>query len=213
MSDAFLAATATRRTNYAITPKSSISDEKLEAIIKHSVLHSPTPFNIQSSRAVLILGEGNTKLWKMISEYALKGLEGKTGMIHASLGEMKATIQGRMTAFSGGYGSVLFFEDQTVVDAISAKMPHFSKQLPVWSTNATGMLQHAVWTALTLEGLGASLQHNGAYSDELVAEIQKTWGLPATWTSTAIMPFGVPAAASAEKQFGPIEPRVKVFKA
>ncbi|KAJ7670763.1 nitroreductase [Mycena polygramma] len=196
MSDAFLAATATRRTNYAITPKSSISDEKLEAIVKHCVLHSPTPFNTQSSRAVLILGEGNTKLWKMISESALKGLEGEL----------------KLTAFSGGYGSVLFFEDQAVVDAIRAKMPQFSKQLPVWSTNATGMLQHAVWTALTLEGLGASLQHNGAYSDELVAEIQKTWGLPATWTSTAIMPFGVPAAASAEKQFGPIEPRVKVFK-
>ncbi|KAJ7656339.1 nitroreductase [Mycena polygramma] len=203
MSDAFLAAIATRRTNYAITPKSSISDEKLEAIVKHCVLHSPTSFNTQSSRAVLILGEENTKLWKMISESALKGLEG----------EMKATVQGKLKAFGGGYGSVLFFEDQAVIDAITAKIPAYTKQFPVWSTNATGMLQHAVWTAFTLEGLGASLQHNGAYSDELVADIQKTWGLPSTWKSTAILPFGVPAAPPAEKQFGPIEPRVKVFKA
>ncbi|KAJ7620708.1 hypothetical protein DFH06DRAFT_1143813 [Mycena polygramma] len=111
----------------------------------------------------------------MISESALKGLEGESNReyLPRRTGEMKATIQGRLTAFSGGYGSVLFFEDQAVVDAISAKMPQFSKQLPVWSTNATGMLQHSVWTALTLEGLGASLQHNGAYSDELVADIQK----------------------------------------
>ncbi|KAJ6461516.1 nitroreductase-like oxidoreductase [Mycena vitilis] len=128
MSDAFLAATATRRTNYAITPKSSIPDEKLEAIVKHCVLHSPTPFNMQSSRAR------------------------RTGQADGVLRR---------------YGSVLLFEDQAVV---AAKMPRFTKQLPVWRR---AMLQHSVWTALTLEGLGASLQHNGAYSDELVADIQK----------------------------------------
>ncbi|KAJ7134481.1 fungal-specific transcription factor domain-containing protein [Mycena epipterygia] len=71
------------------------------------------------------------------------------------------------------------------------------------------MLQHAVWTSFTLEGLGATLQHNGAYSDELVADILKTFSLPSTWTSTAIMPFGDPAAPPAEKSFSPIEDRVK----
>lgn len=76
MSDAYLAAIATRRTNYAITPKSSVSDEKLEAIIKHAVLHAPTSFNTQSSRAVLVIGAANTKLWNMITESALKPLEG-----------------------------------------------------------------------------------------------------------------------------------------
>jgi predicted oxidoreductase (fatty acid repression mutant protein) len=89
----------------------------------------------------------------------------------------------------------------------------FGKQFPVWSQNGTGMLQHAVWTSFTLEGLGASLQHNGAYSEGIVAEILKTFGLPQSWTSTAIMPFGDPAAPPAEKKFSPIENRVKVLKA
>ncbi|KAJ6557346.1 nitroreductase-like oxidoreductase [Mycena vulgaris] len=203
MSDAYLAAIAVRRTNYALTPRSSVPDEKLEAIIKACVLHCPTSFNIQSSRAVLVIGAENTKLWNMISESALKGLEG----------DHKASTQGKLTAFGGGYGSVMFFEDQAVIDDITAKVPAYTKQFPVWSTNATGMLQHAVWTSFTLEGLGANLQHNGAYSDELVADILKTFSLPSTWTSTAIMPFGDPAAPPAEKSFGPIEERVKVFKA
>ncbi|KAJ7181493.1 nitroreductase family protein [Mycena crocata] len=203
MSDAYLAAIAVRRSNYAITPKSSVSDEKLEAIVKACVLHSPTPFNMQSSRAVIVIGAENTKLWKKVTEYALKGLEG----------EGKATMQGRLTAFAGGYGSVLFFEDQAVIDGMSKNMPMFANHFPVWSKNAAGMLQHTVWTALTLEGLAASLQHNGAYSEELVVDILKTFSLPATWTSTAIMPFGDAAASPAEKKFGPIEDRVKVFKA
>lgn len=76
MSDAYLAAVATRRTNYAITAKSSVSDEKLEAIVKQAVLHSPTSFNTQSSRAVLVLGAENTKLWNLVSESFLKGVPG-----------------------------------------------------------------------------------------------------------------------------------------
>ncbi|KAJ7670425.1 nitroreductase [Mycena rosella] len=196
MSDTYLAAIAVRRSNYAITPKSSVPDEKLEAIIKACVLHCPTSFNTQSSRAVLVVGDANKKLWNMISESALKGLEG----------DNKTSMQGRLTAFGGGYGSA-------VIDAITVKFPVYTKQFPVWSLNAAGMLQHAVWTSFTLEGLGTSLQHNGAYSDELVSNIQKTFSLPSTWTSTAIMPFGDPAAPPAEKSFSPIEDRVKVVKA
>ncbi|KAJ6619536.1 nitroreductase [Mycena sp. CBHHK59/15] len=203
MSEAYLAAISTRRTHYAITPKSSIPDSKIESIVKECVKHSPTSFNIQSSRAVVVIGAENSKLWALVKEAALQGLEG----------EAKASTEGKLNAFSGGYGSVLFFEDQAVIDDITKKIPIYSKQFPVWSINATGMLQHAVWTAFTLEGLGASLQHNGAYSDELVATILKTFNLPSTWTSTAIMPFGVPAAPPSEKVLSPIEDRVKVFVA
>lgn len=74
MSAAYLAAVATRRTTYALTAKSSVSDEKIAEIIKHCVKHCPTPFNTQSSRAVLVIGAENTKLWDMVSESALKGM-------------------------------------------------------------------------------------------------------------------------------------------
>jgi len=89
--------------------------------------------------------------------------------------------------------------------------PHF----PVWSENATGMLQFAVWTALANEGMGASLQHYGAYSEEISANVLKEFDLPSTWKSTAMMPFGVPTGVpgnpSRPKTFNPIEERVKVF--
>ncbi|KAJ7741053.1 Nitroreductase-like protein [Mycena metata] len=202
MSDAYLKAIATRRTNYAITAKSSVSDEKIHAIVKECVLHSPSPFNTQTSRVVILIGEQHTKLWKLCSEASLKGLEG----------ERKTMVENRLKGFSGAYGSILFFEDQAVIDGSSAKMPMFAKQFPTWSANSTGMLQVAVWTALTLEGLGASLQHNGAFSDEFVANIHKEYSLPTTWVSTAIMPFGDPAAPPAEKTFGSMEERVKLIK-
>jgi predicted oxidoreductase (fatty acid repression mutant protein) len=39
----------------------------------------------------------------------------------------------------------------------------------------------------------------------------KLLDLPEEWQSTALMPFGVAAAPAGDKQFSPIEERVKVF--
>ncbi|MDF2924017.1 MAG: nitroreductase [Paenibacillaceae bacterium] len=71
------------------------------------------------------------------------------------------------------------------------------------------MLQFAVWTALALEGLGASLQH---YNPLIDAEVSKVWNIPASWKLTAQMPFGAVAAPPAEKQFQPLEDRLKLYK-
>lgn len=90
-----------------------------------------------------------------------------------------------------------------------------ASHFPIWSENSTGMLQFAVWTALETEGFGASLQHYGAYSEEIAKDVLGEFNLPATWKSTAMMPFGVPSGAagvaSRPKTFLPIEERVKVF--
>jgi uncharacterized protein len=76
------------------------------------------------------------------------------------------------------------------------------------------MLQFTVWTALAVEGMGASLQHYGAYSEDS-ANVLKEFNQPSTWKSTAMMPFGVPTGepgtASRPKTFNPIEERVKVY--
>ncbi|KAJ6508949.1 Nitroreductase-like protein [Mycena sanguinolenta] len=202
MSAAYLAAITARRSIYAIRNTSSVPDTKIEEIVKHCVLHCPTSFNTQGSRVVVVLGEEHTKLWKLISEISLKGLEG----------DHKARTESRLNGHAAGYGSVMFFEDQAVIEDITAKFPIYTKEFPIWSTNAAGILQHAVWTSLSLEGLGASLQHYGA-KPEIATKIHETFSLPTTWVSTAIMPFGDIVTPPAEKAFGPIEPRVKVLKA
>ncbi|CAK5274135.1 unnamed protein product [Mycena citricolor] len=223
MSTAFLAAVAARRSRYALSPKSSIPDEKLEGIIKSALLNAPSSFNSQSARAVLVLGEKNQKLWSLVRESAVAGLDG----------DRKDAAEKRIDGFTNSYGSVLFWEDQAVVDGLIAKIPaygairpthvrsadlgvfflmnRYATQFPVWSQNGAGILQYIVWTALDAEGLGASLQHYGA-NPALASAIRAEFGLPETWTSSAIMPFGVPAADAAAKSFAPIEDRFKVFK-
>ncbi|CAK5280622.1 unnamed protein product [Mycena citricolor] len=200
MATSFLSALTVRRTNYTITSKSPISDARIEEVIRECLLHTPSAWNSQSERATIVLGEQNKKLWAIVSEKTLPGMPE----------ELKAIMKQRMDGFANSYGSVLFWEDQTVIDGLVQKFPLFGPVVPVLGHNSAGMLHGNVWTALALEGLAASLQHHGA-NPVLAAAIQAEFGLPKTWTSTAIMPFGVAAQPAGEKAFGPIEQRLKVI--
>lgn len=55
------------------------------------------------------------------------------------------------------------------------------------------------------------MQHFGGMNPEVQKGLVKLLDLPEEWQSSAIMPFGVAAAPAGDKDFAPIEERVKVF--
>ncbi|KAJ7634404.1 Nitroreductase-like protein [Roridomyces roridus] len=187
MSASYLDAITVRRSNYALTNKSSVSYEKLQDIIKHAVKHCPTPFNSQYSTS--------TCFCQMIT----------------ALGDMRTHFAGLLDLHKGGYGSVMFFEDQAIVDGIIQKQPFVATQFPDWNKNAAGILHATIWTAFSLEGLAATLQHP-PLTAEMIAGLNLGFDVPSTWKSTAILPFGDPAAPPKEKTFSPVEDRFKVAK-
>jgi predicted oxidoreductase (fatty acid repression mutant protein) len=70
------------------------------------------------------------------------------------------------------------------------------------------MHQFVIWTALEEEGLGVSLQH---YNEVIEADVKKEWNIPDNWKLIAQMPFGKPTSSPDEKQYQPLDGRVKVF--
>lgn len=199
MSSSFLEAVKERRSIYAISKESTVSDAQITEIVEQAVLHSPTSFNSQSSRAVVLLGEQHDKLWDITTETLRKIVPAE---------QFEGTAQ-KLAAFKAGYGSVLFFEDQAIVKNLQERFALYAENFPVWANQSSGILQFVVWTALTEAGLGASLQHYNPLIDE---EVKEAWGIPQEWKLIAQMPFGKPVAPAGEKQFLPVEDRVKVFK-
>ena len=61
-------ALAHRRSYYAITNKSLITDNEIEDIVKFAVKNVPSAFNSQSTRVVLLLGEQHLKLWNIVKD-------------------------------------------------------------------------------------------------------------------------------------------------
>ncbi len=195
----FLEIIKTRRSVYGLSKKSAVSDVRIQEIVSEAVQHVPSAFNSQSSRAVILLGQHHDELW----DHTLEVLRGIVKDPEA----LKQT-EGRISAFKGAYGTVLFFEDQAVVSTLQQNFALYKDNFPVWSQQSAGMLQFAVWTALAAEGLGANLQHYNPLVDTWVTE--KT-GVPASWKLVAQMTFGTVAAPAGEKTFGDLKQRVLVL--
>ncbi|ACB83876.1 nitroreductase family protein [Natranaerobius thermophilus] len=195
----FYTAVEKRRSIYGISKEAVISDDKIKKIIEHAVKFIPSAFNSQSGRVVLLLGEHHDKLWEIIKD-----------ILREKVSEKKfPKTEEKLNSFKSGYGTVLFFEDQEPVQELQQKFPKYKDTFPIWSHHSSGMLQYVVWTALELEGFGASLQHYNPIIDDAV---KKEWDIPENWELVSQMPFGKPTAPPGEKEFKPLDERIKVFK-
>ncbi|EPZ49065.1 nitroreductase family protein [Alicyclobacillus acidoterrestris] len=194
-----LTALRERRSIYAISKESPISDERIQEIIEEAVKHTPSAFNSQSTRIVVLLGEQHDKLWNITTE-VLKAI------VPA---DQFASTQQRMDGFRAGYGTVLFFEDMTVVEDLQKQFPLYQDNFPVWAEHTNAMHQLVIWMALQSEGLGANLQHYNPLIDE---RVKTEWKLPESWKLVAQMPFGKIVAPAGDKAFKPVADRLKVFK-
>ena len=131
MSKNFYEALKERRSIYAISKESGVSNERIQEVINEAVLHTPSAFNSQSARVVVLFGENHNKLWD-ITEASLKKIVPE---------ENFAPTKEKIDSFRNGYASVLFFEDQNVVKNLQEQFSLYKDNFPVWSQQSSGMLQ------------------------------------------------------------------------
>ncbi|MFT8350958.1 nitroreductase family protein [Clostridium saccharoperbutylacetonicum] len=199
MSKDFLTAVADRRSYYGISKETVVSDERIKEIIEHAVKHTPSAFNSQSARVVLLLGDQHDNLWNITKEALRK-------IVPA---DQFSSTEEKIDSFKNGYGTVLFFEDSSVIESLQQNFALYKDNFPIWSQQASGMHQFVIWTALEIEGFGASLQH---YNELIENDVKKEWSICDNWKLIGQMPFGKPTAEPDEKKFQPLEERIKVFK-
>lgn len=199
MSKDFYMALQERRSVYGLSKEKVSSDERIQEIIETAVKHTPSAFNSQSARVLVLLGEHQNKLWDITKESLRK-------IVPA---DKFAPTEEKINSFQSGYGTVLFFEDQSVIEQLQSNFALYKDNFPIWSQHSAGMLQFVVWTALEVEGFGASLQH---YSSLIETEVSQQWHVPTTWKLIAQLPFGKSTILPGEKEFKSLEDRVKFFK-
>ncbi|WP_273826944.1 nitroreductase family protein [Providencia rettgeri] len=199
MSNAFIEMIKNRRTIYNLGDALPVSEEHVTKLIKEAVKHSPSSFNSQTSRVVILFGAEHKKLWNMTKE-ALRKIVPEQAF---------AATEQKIDSFAAGAGSILFFEDQDIVKGLQEQFPLYADNFPIWSEQASGIAQFAVWTALSQENIGASLQHYNPLVDN---DVQKTWNIPTNWILRAQMVFGSINSPAGDKAFMDDDVRFKVFK-
>ncbi len=199
MTKSFKEALKARRSFYQIDNKSTLSDKEIRELIRFAVEYVPSAFNSQSTRVVLLTGNAHTKLWTIVKDTLRRLLP------EEAFQQTEHKIDG---SFSCGYGTVLYFEDMSVVRSLQEKFPLYQDNFPIWSQQANAMHQLVIWTLLEEAGMGASLQHYNPLIDD---EVRRVWNLPDDWKLIAQMPFGVPVAEPGSKEVMSLDKRVFAF--
>ncbi|RXK17854.1 nitroreductase family protein [Macrococcus sp. DPC7161] len=189
-----------RRSIYHLEPKSTVSDSEIENILTDVIKHTPSAFNSQSTRMVLLLNNEHKKFWDTLM-HALKEKMGPDR-------DFSATEQ-KLNSFKAAYGTVLYYIDTKVTEGLQEQFTSYAAKFPEWAHHSNAMHQYAVWQAFSEVDLGASLQHYNGVCDE---EIRALFDIPSTWEFVAQMPFGSIGSQAGPKEFSPVENRLIIKK-
>ena len=200
MNSQFNSLSANRRSIYALGDNLSQTPEEIFDLVKQTVKNSPTAFNSQTVRAVVLFGKSSNKVWEIVED-ALR----KIAKSPDAFEQTKAKID----SFKAGYGTILYFTDTAIVHQLENDYPSYAANFANWAEQGLGGAQQAVWTALAEQGIGASLQHYNPLIDDA---IHQTFNLPADWQLRAEMPFGSIEAPAGEKAHLDDEEMFKLIK-
>lgn len=193
-------AAESRRSVYSLNKNLPVGKDEVVQIVEHAILHTPSSFNSQSARVVVLFGEEHDKVWQFVED-ALRAV--------VPADRFEPTAQ-KLKLFKAGAATILFYEDQNVVKGLQEQFPAYAANFPVWADQANAMVQYAVWTTLAAVGVGANLQHYNPLPD---AAIAKAWNIPENWLLRAQMVIGGIEGAAGEKTSEPVAERLKVFGA
>ncbi|KAL1987503.1 hypothetical protein VTN96DRAFT_3430 [Rasamsonia emersonii] len=193
-----------RRTYYKLGKNSPVPDAKIEELVTNAIKHMPSSFNTQSTRLVVLLNEKHDKLWD-IAIAALGNLV-KTGAIPEEL--WKNQTLPKLEGFKAAYGTILFYEDPAHIAPYSEKFAMLKDHFGPWAEHSNAMHQWFLWTGLESLGFGANLQH---YNPLIDADVAKEFDIPHDWRLIAQLVFGSIEAPAGEKQFKPVEERIKIL--
>lgn len=194
----FLEIMEKRRSIYAIGRHLKQTPAEIEQLIQQAIKASPSAFNSQSSRAVILFGQSHEKFWMIVLD-TLRTLVPSEAF--------PATEQ-KIQSFIAGTGTVLFYEDQSVVKGLQEQFTAYADNFPVWSEHSTAIAQFAVWSALAEQNIGGSLQHYNPIVDQ---EVATAFNIPENWKLRAQLVFGSIESNAGEKSFVDDELRFKTF--
>jgi predicted oxidoreductase (fatty acid repression mutant protein) len=173
----FLQALKARHSEYVLSKDIYMEEDDLKAYLEDILLSTPSAFNSESQRMLVLSGEKHDLLW----DYLIK--------------KMKDIVQGKqydktkekLMGFKAAFGTILFFEDGQTTKNLQEKFPLYVENFTKWSIEQNGMLQSNVWVGLRTKNIGASLQH---YNELIEDFVQSEFNIPKTWDLRAQMPFG-----------------------
>lgn len=167
-----------RHSQYDLTSSLPASPEEVERLLGDILLTTPSAFNSQPVRMVLLTGAAHRRHWDLIKE-----------LLIAKIGEERygGGTAAKIKGFRDAAGTVLFFDDEEVTRGLQEKFPRYAANFPRWADQVQGSHQYAAWLGLTELGFGANLQHYNGLDDD---RVRRDAGVPESCRFVAQLVFG-----------------------
>lgn len=196
----FLQALENRRSFYHLGKDITLTQEKITDIVKHCLKYTPAAFNFPTTNVIVAFGKQHEAIWQIVLDCLQEKLAKKEDAF--------ALAKAKIDKFKSGFGTILYFEDTEVIDELKETYAMYAENFATWSSQANGMLQNNIWTALVDAKLGVNLQHYNPLIDDKIKEL---FNVPDTWKLTAQMPFGSIEEQPKEKDFVDTDVRIRIY--
>jgi oxidoreductase related to nitroreductase-like protein len=167
-----------RRSNYDLGNNLEISKKDLINLLRKIIYYAPSPFNIQSSKIVLLNKKSHHLLWTTVVEEFLK---------KNNNGDLLDSDKARIKREDKAYGTILFYKDERVIEEFKEKLDAYEqKSLDSWCIEESAMLQMNIWNELRLRNIGAHIVH----FDDIDEEVSVAFDIDKNYKLVAMMVFG-----------------------
>lgn len=200
MNTEFVHAASKRRSIYFLGCSDEISQKQVKEIINDCIKYTPSAFNMATTNLIVAFSEKHHQIWQIARDVLTEKLQKKEDTLKLALE--------KIDRFDNAMGTILYYEDRDMINELKDTYAMYADSFSVWSMQASGMLQYAIWTALADNDIGANLQHYNPLIDDKVKEL---FSVPDTWKLIAQMPFGSIEKQPSEKYFEEIDNRVKYY--
>lgn len=201
MSSIFLKEISIRRSIYGLSKQGfPIKNAQVVKIIEDVIAATPSSFNNQTNRVIVLFGKHHDKLWNHFVLDAVKNV--------TPTNQFEASAQ-KISNFGNAYGTVLFFQDTDVIKESEQKFAPYAANFAPWAEQSSGSAQISTWAAFALENIGANLQH---YNELISEQVAKEFNVPANWKLSAQLVFGAKISGPLEKEILSFSDVIKVFE-
>ena len=167
-----------RRSNYDLGNNLEISKKDLINLLRKIIYYAPSPFNVQSSKIVLLNKKSHHLLWTTVVEEFLK---------KNNNGDLLDSDKARIKREDKAYGTILFYKDERVIEEFKEKLDTYEqKSLDSWCIEESAMLQMNIWNELRLRNIGAHIVH----FDDIDEEVSVAFDIDKNYKLVAMMVFG-----------------------
>src|SRR6056297_2608780 len=97
----FLNALKSRHSEYVLSKDIDIKEIEIEEFLKDVLVNTPSAFNSQSQRMIVLVGEKHVQLWDQLIE-TMKGIV---------KGDQFENTKTKLNGFKAAYGTIPFFDD------------------------------------------------------------------------------------------------------